>query len=210
MHKILKSLAVLMIGTGAMFSSIPSYASEAGDILIRLRGIGVIPDDGGNTTIGGEPDLSNSYVPELDISYFFTKNIAAELILATTKHNAKVKNITGGGGADLGDVMLLPPTLTVQYHFTNFGKFKPYVGAGVNYTIFYNADGANGLDVDYDNNFGAAAQIGMDYELNDVWSLNLDVKRLWLNTDATINGGAIKGDVDVDPWIVGVGIGYRF
>lgn len=206
MSKTLKIAAAALAG---VMVTTPVLADDGSGFMLRVRGIGVVPDEGGSTTIGGEPDVSNDYVPELDISYFFTENIAAELILATTKHDAKAKG-TSLGDVDLGDVSLLPPTLTLQYHFTNFDKFKPYVGAGVNYTMFYNEDGANGLKVDYDNSFGVAAQVGFDYFLDENWALNMDVKKLWLNTDVSINNGAIKGDVDIDPWIFGLGVGYKF
>ncbi len=102
----------------------------------RLRGIAVTPDESAKIgTIGGTVDISTSVVPEFDITYFFTKNWAAELILATTNHDVEAVN-TAVGKIDLGDVWLLPPTLTAQYHFTELGSFKPYLGAGLNYTIF--------------------------------------------------------------------------
>lgn len=210
MNKVMRTACVAL--TGVMLTG-PALASDGmtddSGFMLRLRGIAVVPDESATTTIGGDGELSNDYVPELDISYFFTKNIAAELILATTTHDAKVKG-SSMGNVDLGEVSLLPPTLTLQYHFTDLGNFKPYIGAGVNYTHFYDEDGANGLDVDYDDNFGVAAQVGLDYFIDENWAVNLDVKKLWLNTDVSINDGAITGDVDIDPWIFGVGVGYRF
>ena len=113
----------------------------AGDINIRLRGIGVVPTERGdikNATTGGDTTLNvrlgNAYVPEVDVSYFLTPNIALELIAATTKHDVDASP----AGLDLGSVWLLPPTLTLQYHFAPTSRFSPYVGAGLNYTIFYN------------------------------------------------------------------------
>lgn len=186
---------------------------SAGDFLIRLRGIGVIPRDNADIEpIGGDTDLENTAVPEIDISYFITDNIALELIAATTNHDVTAEN-TDLGDVDLGDVWLLPPTLLAQYHFLPKGVVSPYVGAGVNYTIFYGVDESKDsivYDVDYKDSFGWALQIGVDVRVADSWYLNADVKRLFLDTDVELNDGAVRADVDVDPWIVGVGIGYKF
>ncbi|MGB1077411.1 MAG: OmpW/AlkL family protein [Bdellovibrionales bacterium] len=176
---------------------------------LRLRGIGVLPDGGGNTTIGGKPDANNAVVPEFDITYFFTDHLAAELILATSPHDLKLK--TGTGDLDLGDTMILPPTLTLQYHFTPEKQLSPYVGAGVNYTLPYAEDnGRNTTKLEADGSFGYALQVGTDYWLNDHWGLNVDVKKVWVDVDASINSGAITGEVELDPWIVGAGVSYRF
>lgn len=181
----------------------------------RLRLISVIPNESASIQgIGGDVDISTAVVPELDFTYFFTKNWAAELILATANHDVKAVN-TSAGNIDLGDVWLLPPTLTVQYHFYA-DKFKPYVGAGVNYTIFYSADEGNVADnIDYDNGFGFAFQGGVDFSLSEKWFLNLDAKYLLLSTDATVDattalGATVKADVDINPLILGFGIGMKF
>ena len=176
---------------------------------LRLRGIGVLPDSGGSTTIGGEPEANNAFVPEFDITYFFTDHIAAELILATSPHDLTLKTATGN--LDLGETMILPPTLTLQYHFTPERRFSPYVGAGVNYTLPYaEKDGRDINKLEADGSVGYALQVGSDYWLNDHWGVNFDVKKLWVDVDATINNGAITGEVDLDPWIVGAGVAYRF
>lgn len=213
MHKMKKAALALLMGAVLIGASGGAEAKEAGDLLVRLRGIGVIPDESGRTTIGGDIEVDDAYVPELDFTYFFTKNIAAELILATARHEVKVKD-TAIGDVDLGHVWLLPPTLTLQYHFFTENKVSPYVGAGVNYTVFYGVDKPNSAlidDVDYDNRFGWALQAGVDWEVWDRWSVNLDVKKLWLPAAVSVNDGAVKSrNADIDPWIIGVGIGYRF
>lgn len=177
---------------------------------IRLRALAIIPNEGDNLP-GAEVQIDEAYVPELDFTYFFTKHWAAELILATANHDVDLKN-----GPSLGDVWLLPPTLNVQYHFYA-GDLKPYVGAGVNYTIFYGEDEGDILDMDYDNSFGVSFQGGLDYFLNDKWFINVDVKYLILSTDvkATLlafenNPTVVPVDVDIDPLIVGLGVGFRF
>ena len=181
-------------------------------LLVRGRMLAVIPQSSADiTVIGGDTEISNAYVPELDLSWFFTKNIAVEAIAAITPHDVKATG-TSLGTVDLGSVWLLPPTVLLQYHHPFGNGFKPYVGAGVNYTVFFNEDAPGGTvtSIDYDNSFGWALQFGADYMLNEHWLINVDVKKLFLNTNVSINGGAIKADVDINPWIVGAGLGYRF
>lgn len=121
---------------------------------MRLRAISVVPDESATIqAIGGDVQISSAYVPELDFTYFFTKNVAAELILATTKHDVKAIS-TAVGDIELANVWLLPPTLTLQYHFDG-EVVSPYIGAGVNYTLFYNIDNGPVADeVSYGNTLG--------------------------------------------------------
>lgn len=181
---------------------------------IRVRALGVIPNDSGsvNGVAGSDLQYSNSITPELDISYYFTDNIAAELILGTT--SSKISGAGSINGLPVGKTWILPPTLTLQYHFTDFGAFKPYVGAGVNYTFFYNeSEKANFSNLKVDGHVGAALQVGFDYMLNEHWGLNFDVKKLFLETDWSANHttlGPLSGKAKLDPWLVGAGVTYRF
>lgn len=139
---------------------------------VRVRAIDVIPDVNSSVNIGGEVDADYAVVPEVDLSYFFTENIAAELIAATSKHDL---NYTGD--VSLGDAWVLPPALMLQYHFTPDNQFSPYVGAGLNYSIFYAEDAASGFtDLEVDNGVGYGLQAGADFWVNDHWGVNLDVK----------------------------------
>lgn len=191
-----------------------TFSAQALDknMMVRMRSIAIMPDESGTpSVIGGDVKLSDDTVPEIDFSYFFNDRFALELILATAQHKATA-NKTALNNLDLGEVSLLPPTLLAQYHH-QFGKFKPYVGAGLNYTIFYNAEPGIARSVHYDNSLGYAFQIGGDYEIADNLYLNFDVKKLYLSTDVEVNtyaSGTVKADVDIDPWIVGLGIGTRF
>ena len=186
---------------------------KAGDIIVRARALGVVPDEDATITgavTGSQIDIDTSVVPEVDFSYFVTDNIALELIAAVTPHDVNTST-SSAGALDLGDVWLLPPTLTAQYHFTNFGQCKPYIGAGINYTVFFSEDkGTSVSSVDYDNSFGPALQAGIDYMIDDHWMVNADIKKIWINTDVSFNAGAIRADVDIDPWVVGIGVGYKF
>ena len=185
---------------------------------VRLRALGVAPDESATIgVIGGDVAISNTIVPELDFTYFFTEHFAAELILGTTKHDVKAIN-TAAGDVNLGSVWLLPPTLTAQYHFYTSDKkvFKPYIGAGVNYTLFYNVKSGDVADVKYDNALGYAAQLGFDLMLDDKFFINVDAKRLFLKTDVTVDasnlapGLSIPADVTINPLVLGMGVGMKF
>ena len=188
---------------------------------VRLRGVAVQPNEKSEVSaIGGDVNISNSFIPELDFTYFFNKNVAAELILGTTKHDVKTtgSNLTAIGGpasaeVDLGSVWLLPPTLTLQYHFYPTKTLKPYLGAGLNYTIFYSVDeGSVVKGLDYDNAVGFALQGGLDYMLNDKYFLNFDIKKLFLKTDVNVDatnlasGLKIPAEVNIDPLLIGFGV----
>jgi outer membrane protein len=195
---------------------------------VRVRALAVLPASSGSTVnVQGVPALSspnsglsigNSIVPELDISYYFTPNVAAELILGVTPHN-----ITGTGALanlNIGRAWLLPPTLLAQYHFTDFGAFKPYIGIGVNYTIFFSQSTGytptNGLGVtnlSINNTVGGAFQVGFDYMFDKHWGVNFDVKKYLLRPtyNATVNNTIpVTGTAAIDPWIIGAGVTYRF
>jgi outer membrane protein len=185
---------------------------------VRLRAVGVAPDESAKIgIIGGDVAISNALIPELDFTYFFTEHFAAELILGTAKHDVKAIN-TAAGNVDLGSVWLLPPTLTAQYHFYTSDQkvFKPYIGAGLNYTLFYNVKSGGVADVKYDNALGYAAQVGFDLMLDDTFFINVDAKRLFLSTDVTVDasnlapGLSIPAEVDINPWLIGVGVGMKF
>ena len=208
------AVAALALGMLAGVAAVPEAQAQqgfsgksAGDIMVRARAIGVIPDEDATTSIGGNVSVSNDWVPEIDFSYFVTDNIALELIAATTRHD-----VSSSVAGSLGKVSLLPPTLTLQYHFMPKERFSPYVGAGVNYTFFYNEDAPGGgiNSIDYKNSFGWALQAGIDYAVGGNWYVNADIKKIFLSTDVSINGGAVTADVDLDPWIVGFGVGYKF
>ena len=186
---------------------------------VRLRGVGVVtPNQSAKIgIIGGDVQISDAFIPELDFTYFFTEHFAAELILGTAKHDVKAIN-TIAGDIDLGSAWLLPPTLTAQYHFYTSDQkvFKPYIGAGINYTLFYNVKSGDVAGVEYDNAIGYAAQLGFDLMLDDKFFINFDAKRLFLSTDVTVDasnlapGLSIPAEVDINPWLIGVGVGMKF
>jgi outer membrane protein len=185
---------------------------------VRLRGVAVVPNESAEIgVIGGDVAISNAYIPELDFTYFFTKNFAAELILGTAKHDVQAIK-TAAGDVDLGSVYLLPPTLMAQYHFypTADKIFQPYIGAGLNYTLFYDIKSGAVADVKYDNALGYGFQLGFDLMLSDRFFINMDAKRLFLNTDVTVDASnlapnlIVPAKVTIDPYLIGIGIGMNF
>lgn len=198
---------ILLSTVAVLALSSPVFAADdfkAGDFMIRARALGIVPDESGRVSNGDSVSISNSVVPELDFTYFFTPNISAELIAAVTPHDVKTSS-----GIDAGSSWLLPPTLTLQYHFTQIDSIKPYVGAGVNYTHFFNADAGALNSVKYDDSFGGVLQAGVDVPIKDNWYFNVDVKKVFISTTAKFAGG-VRADVDIDPWLIGVGFGYKF
>ncbi len=232
-----KSILYLGIISAVVASFTPSLVyAEAGDWVVRARVVNVSPNDDSKlgTTVnqnvanvmspGAELNVSDKVIPELDISYYFTKNIAAELILAVgTRHNVNIQGdaLATIGNQGLGSVNLLPPTLTAQWHFNPDQTIDPYIGAGINYTAFLdrnliiksNALAGTKIKVDSDS-WGPALQAGFDINLKDGWLINADVKYVWLDTDVKLNtpaGAWTKIDsLDINPWVVGIGIGKKF
>ncbi|MBU2642521.1 MAG: OmpW family outer membrane protein [Thiobacillus sp.] len=182
----------------ALIATLPATA-VAESWMMRARAINIAPDV--SSSVAGL-DVSSEWVPEVDFTYFLTPNIGMELILGTARHEVTLN------GASLGKLNHLPPTLTLQYHFMPTGMFKPYVGAGLNYTRFYNVDLAPGLTVD-SNSFGGALQAGVDIKVTENGYINLDVKKIWIGTEVQSNGAKLT-DLDIDPVVWGIGYGFRF
>lgn len=207
MNKTAVVLAVASLGLMAN-QAMAQSAQQEGNWLVRARAVYLDPADKSSPVGGvGASDritVEDKTIPEVDISYFFTPNFAAELILTyPQKHDVKLD------GQKIGSFKHLPPTLTAQYHFSPQSQFSPYVGAGVNYTRISSVhllDGAGDLEND---SFGYALQAGVDYKIDKNWSLNFDVKKVQIQSDVYITGAKVS-KVKVDPVLFGVGIGYRF
>lgn len=179
---------------------------HAGDVLVRLRAISIIPNVETSGTLSAlNVGVNNAIVPELDFTYMIRDEIGVELILGTSRH--QVTSNVGG----LGGVNVLPPTLLLQYHFNHAGRIRPYLGAGLNYTLFYNNGlNAGGVPVSIRNHsFGPALQAGIDVQVTKKLFVNADIKKIWMHTDATM-GGQPLGRLSIDPVIVGLGVGMKF
>jgi len=196
MKKNLLAVAVLCaLTSGAAFAQ-----QAESPWLVRVRAVHL--DSANKDSTGLGLAVNNKTIPEVDITYFFNKNIAAELVLTVPQ-----KHTLSAGATNIGTLKHLPPSLLLQYHFDAPG-FKPYVGAGINYTRFSSVNLPAGVDIDR-NSWGAALQVGVDVPLSKNLSLNLDVKKVYIKTDV-FAGGAKAGTFKVDPVLVGVGLGWRF
>ena len=188
----------------------PGYAGNgalhAGDWLVRLRAISIEPAARTTETLSAlNVGVNNAIVPELDFTYMIRDYLGVELILATSRHQ-----VTSSLG-NLGGVGVLPPTILLQYHFNHQGRIRPYVGAGVNYTLFYNNGlNAGGQSISIDNHsFGPAVQAGVDVQITKRLYVNADIKKIWMKTGASLNGQSL-GTLHIDPLVVGLGVGMKF
>ncbi|WP_374581617.1 OmpW family protein [Pseudoduganella sp.] len=175
---------------------------------VRARAVHINPADKsdpvGGTGASDRIGVSDKTIPEVDISYFVTPNISAELVLTyPQKHDVYLD------GKTIGTFKHLPPTLLAQYHFSPASQLSPYVGVGVNWTTFSKNKILNGTGSLEHDSFGLALQAGVDYKLDKNWSLNLDIKKVQIRSDVMISGAKVS-KAKVDPVLLGVGVGYRF
>lgn len=213
--------AVLMTLSMTSFS-VAAY--EAGDWVVRGRiiNLGTHEDSStirvnGASVAGSGVDVDDDTVPELDITYMWTPHWGTELILGTTEHTVDGNGTLNSLGGII-DANVLPPTLTLQYHFKPNSNIRPYAGMGVNYTHFYDENVSGGLDapgakVKIDSSWGLAAQAGVDVDINNDWFINFDVKYIDIDTTAHFKNttvGAAAVDVDLKPWVFGIGVGTTF
>jgi len=176
--------------------------------LVRVRAVNIDPADKADPVGGiGASDrihVKDKTIPEVDISYFFTPNIATELVLTyPQKHDVTLD------GANIGSMKHLPPSLMLQYHFAPDATIRPYLGAGINWTTFSKVKLLNGAASMEHDSFGLALQAGVDFAIDKNWSINLDVKKVQIRSDVLI-GGAKASHLKVDPVLLGLGVGYRF
>ena len=205
-------IKTLVAALAAMTSLAPitaqAQSSSENPWMVRVRAVDLLWANGqsGGVVQSANVKATDKVIPEFDISYFFTKNIAAELVL-TYPQSIQID----AGGSKLGTIKALPPSLLLQYHFTNFGAFKPYVGAGVNYTIFSSRNNLGGGAYSVDSSsFGAVGQVGMDYMFDKNWGLNIDLKYATMSTNVTDSAGANVGKLTLNPWMPAVGVTYKF
>ncbi|HRJ64986.1 OmpW/AlkL family protein [Brevundimonas sp. UBA2416] len=213
------AVAVMTLATGVASSAMAQSANDwqvarQGDWIVtgRITDVSSSADDSiftsGGVDTGLNVDVGNSIMPTLGFTYFLTDNISVEAILGTTQHEIRAQ----GGATDVAvhETWVLPPVVTLQYRPMPEARVSPYVGAGINYMLFYSGEDKNGFTVDLEDGFGYALQAGADVALTGPWTLNLDVKKVWFETEATVNGGALTSDVNLDPWVVSLGIGRKF
>ncbi|NIY82949.1 outer membrane protein OmpW [Vibrio hepatarius] len=212
MNKTLCGVAVL-----AILASGNALAHKEGDFIVRGGLAAVVPNDSSDDILGTDEELEVKSDTQLGLTlgYMITDNISFE-VLAATPFSHDIKTDLGGLGT-IADTKHLPPTFMLQYYFGQAeSKLRPYVGAGINYTFFFDEDfnSKSGLsDLDLDDSWGLAANAGVDYMLNDNWFVNASVWYIDIETEAKYKdslGNKYKTDVDIDPWVFMIGGGYKF
>jgi outer membrane protein len=181
---------------------------------IRLRGVGLVPQGSGtiDQLPGHKVTVGNSIIPEVDLSYYFTPNWAVEAICCLSRNSIYVSGLAGASA----QTWVFPPTVTGQYHFTNFGAFQPYLGVGVNFTDYFDTQTRNslaGTSMHINPSWGVAGQVGFDYMIDSHWGFNVDVKRILMEPTWHVNETpftTLTGRANINPWLFGVGITYRF
>jgi len=217
-----KSVAAVLAALGLTVVATPAISYEAGDIIVRGRIINVDPqDDSSKVSLNGTKmtsgvSVDSDTMPEIDFTYMIDKNWGVELILAYSDHEVSTTSGALSGLGNVVDAKVLPPTVTLQYHFAPDSNVRPYVGAGINYTHFFDektqgaVDGLTG-NVDLEDSWGLAAQAGVDIDIDDTWFINLDVKYIDIDTSAHLTGANnVRVNVEIDPIVWGIGIGRVF
>lgn len=208
----------------AAFTTAPASAGDySGDFMIKAGVSGVLPNsefdglnlNGGPFLAGDIAEVDDSWVPSLTLTYFVNKNIGVELFCCFAQHGIEAKGaLAAAGFGEIGETMIFPPILTLQYHFDPISGIKPYIGAGVQFIHFFDEGSEIGGDLEIDTAFGFSLQGGVDVELGGGWYAGADVRYTWLDTEATIRNvpgvGDLQTDFDLDPLIVSAHVGYRF
>ncbi|MFC0180312.1 OmpW/AlkL family protein [Thorsellia kenyensis] len=185
-----------------------AFAFEAGDWVVQGGMAAVVPkSNNGKITGGGQLDADNSFRPHATLGYMVTPNIGVELLVAAPfKHEIKLD------GTKIAETKQLPPTLSAQYHFTQHEAFQPYVGLGVNFTNFFDTKTKGplaGEHLSIDNSVGVAGQVGLNYRIDNSWHFNTDIRYMHIESDVKLNGQKI-GKAEINPWVFGIALGYRF
>lgn len=161
---------------------------------------------------GASASTSDAVTGTIDLSYYLTPNIAIDL------YSGIPPEMTVKGTGSIGSVGTVATTrygagvLSVEYHFTGLGRFEPYVGAGVNYTVFFATHGSTLSGADISNGWGAALKVGLRYALDHSWGLHIYVQQLFVNTRLSGQLGPlpVSAKATLNPTIVGAGLSYRF
>jgi len=203
----MKQLTALTLAAVMASAAAPALAQEKGDILLGL-GLGWIEPTQNSNTLAGQIDVDGNLRPTITAEYFVADRIGIELLASWPfQHDV---NLQGAG--KVAEVKHLPPTLSLQYHFVNASKVTPFIGAGINYTYFFDEDGQGalaGVNVDLDDSWGLALHAGLDYAINERSALRADVRYIDIETDVEV-GGADIGKVKIDPWVFNIAYVLKF
>ena len=204
----MKTRTIWALAPSRICSASPAVAmvtsAAANDLVLRAGVHNVDPKSDNNPVVNVDSNAELS----LGVTYYFTPNVALDVLGALPfKHDIKLN-----GGPKVGSTKQLPPTIGVQYHFMPHAVFDPYVGVGVNYTLFFDKKTTGplaGTKLSLSNSFGPAVQAGGDFSFAKDWVLGVDLRWAKIKTEAKVNGNSI-GDVKIDPLVYGITIGKRF
>lgn len=204
MKTIFRTILVMAAAMTIILSPVAN-AYEKGDWLLRV-GVGSVDPKSDNGVVAS---VDNGTALVFNGTYFFTPNIGFEILAASPfSHDIKL----AADGTKIGEAKHLPPTFSLQYHFDTSGGFRPYVGAGVNYTLFFDEKTVGplaGIDLDLDASIGLAAQLGADFDVSETMFVNFDVRWMDINTDAKLDGVFLE-EVEIDPMVYSLTLGWKF
>ncbi len=210
-----KFFKLLMVFAGLALVAMPVQAYETGDWIFR-GGIGMVdPDDPAYSEDGDSFIIDEGVAVTLNATYMFTPNWGFD-ILASTPFSHDVNLSSEGISAEIGEVKHLPPTFSLQYHFAPDNTFQPYAGLGLNMTLFFdeelNQSLLPGFDLDVDESFGLAVQLGADVKINEKWLVNFDIRYISIEPDATLSGGGESDTVEleINPLVYSINVGFIF
>jgi len=199
-----RSLTALTLSAALIAIAAPAIAQSQGDWTVGV-GVGYLdPKSDNGTLAGADAEIDSSTRPIFTVEYFIRDNLGIELLAATPFSH----DVTLSGGTEAGNVKQLPPTLSLNYHFPTGSAWKPYVGAGLNYTIFFD-EGSSLGDLEVDNSLGVSLQAGLDYQITEKGAVRLNVRWFDIDSDVELNGTNI-GTAEVDPWLVGLSYVHSF
>ena len=221
------SVLASFVATTAVAADYAKYKSRVGITNVNPKSnngtiaVGILPGE----PTGLSTDVQDDTMLTFNGVYMLTENIGIELLAALPfDHDIEASGAVLGALGEIGSTKQLPPTLSAQYYFTNDSAFTPYVGLGINYTLFFQEEltsGAAGLltaqlgatvntnDISLADSVGFAYQVGVDYDLNENMLINLDVRKMDIDTDVKIIGVDV-GEVNIDPTVISLNFGYKY
>ena len=210
-QKRLKMKRSLLAATAlvALTCAAPAFAQSKGDFTLGLGFASVNPKSDNGSLVGGTLPLNvgSNVRPTITFEYFVRDNLGIEVLAALPFSHSIESN-----GVEIGKVKQLPPVVSLQYHFDATPQFKPFVGLGVNFTGFYDADARGplaGSDLQVKNSWGLAAHVGGDYWISEKAAIRADLRWIDIDADVELNGENI-GEVDIDPVVVGLSYVMKF
>jgi len=198
----MKNISALTLAALMSTVAAPALAQSQGDFTLGL-GVGWIEPDSASNTAAGRVGADGALSPTVTVEYFVADNLGIELLASWPfEHDISVN------GAEVAKTKHLPPTLSLQYHFTNKSGITPFVGAGINYTYFFD-EKINGARLSLDDSWGLALHAGVDVAMNEKSAFRFDVRYIDIETDAKVNGAPI-GTVKIDPWVINAAYVFKF